>query len=338
MFKRSGLLTLFLLFSLRGFAQEEGKHAGTVVLYDSQMDHPFLVQSDRGWLDLRRIELGDLRGISSLGNDMTRKWRVKTSYIDEAGQGGKSTLQVKLGTDNGNRSPIFTMPWTESAAKWQEKTSNWYISFEEAGGILEAPATLSVRLIAPPHTNSPGRIYRIELEAWDFPTAYVEEERQALRVASGPRLVRSKPMTTTEIRELKAEAQTFAFSFIEASLNGDLPQFYKSLAENVKILETGYSQSRYRVPPPNEDLGDYSLEEYKANYRFQTYGYEEYAELFPHWFDKDRRWVPDESCYLFMGTEALPGKEDFMKGVNLVFMVRKEGGKWEIVALPERTD
>ena len=206
--------------------------------------------------------------------------------------------------------------------------------------ILEGNGVLSVRLIAPPRSASPGRIYKIELEAWDFPGAAdipARETPQLNMAFSSPTDFRipSERSAAGNRRELREKAESFALAFVEANISGDLPAFYKALSQNLKILETGLSKDRYRVAPPAADLSAYSLTDYKRNYRPHIYSYEEYAELFPQWFEEGRRWSPDENCYLFLGTEVLPGKKDFIDGENLVFMIRFNGGDARIIALPE---
>ena len=318
---------------------EEGIKAGAVTLYDSRNSQPFTVNSDGGWIDISPVYSEAFTRLQPPLPGTLRKWRVRTSYIDESRSSGQSTLQVKLRPYD-DSSAIFTLPWTEKASRLQEKNSNWYIPYSGNGMILESNGVLSVRLIAPPHSASPGRIYKIELEAWDFPGAAdnpVKESPELNMAFSSPTdfSIPSERSAAGNRQDLREKAEAFALNFVEANISGDLPAFYKALAQNLKILDTGLSRDRYRVAPPASDLSAYSLSDYKRNYRPHIYNYEEYAELFPQWFEEGRRWSPDENCYLFLGTEVLPGKKDFMDGENLVFMIRFSGGEAKIIAIPE---
>jgi hypothetical protein len=337
--KKNILLFALALLPFLLFAQEEGSLAGTLTLYDSHSYQPFLVNSDGGWMEVRKVYKEDFNSILPPATGTIRKWRVKTTYIDESGQNGQSTLQVKLRSVD-NPGTVFTLPWTEKASRWQEKNSNWFIPLEDDGMILDNNGVLSVRLIAPPRSSAPGKIYKIELEAWDFPMDLedLQSEKPQLQMAfSTPSelMIPRDNDRSSDSMETKENAVKFSLDFVQHNIDGNLPGFYKSLSENLKDLETGFSQSRYRIAPPASDLSAYSLADYKRSYRYHIYGYDEYSELFPQWFEEGRRWSPDSSCYLFLGTEVLPGQVDFMKGQNLVFMVRQEKGQWKIIALPE---
>lgn len=309
---------------------------GSITLFDSRNQQPFLINSDGGWTEIRQIYEEDLNSIQPPLPGMERKWRVNTSYIDESTQLGQSTLQVRLTQPNAQNA-VFTMPWTERASRWQEKDSNWYIPFSGNGMLMEGNATLAVRLVAPPRSSVPGKIYKIELEAWDFPLAGTgNDTTPRLQMAfSTPAELMVPVEGLKEIENKRDAAREFALDFIEHNIEGNLPAFYKSLSDNLRVLESGFSQSRYRIAPPATDLSAYSMDDYKKNYHYHIYSYDEYAELFPQWFEDGRRWSPDRDCYLFLGTEVLPGMNDFMKGENLVFMLKSEEGKWRIIALPE---
>jgi len=335
------LLTVLLTGLIFSLSAEEGELTGRFTLYDSQNYQPFFINSDGGWIDIGQIYPDDLSGLTPPPPGTMRKWRVRTTYIDESSQ-GQSTLQVKLRQNNRN-SPVFTLPWTERASRWQEKDSNWYIPYSAAGGILEQNAVLSVRLIAPPRTATPGKVYKIELEAWDFldPGRSTEETPPEIRMAfSSPAALAAPEPVNRRVSESAGrtsleKAEGFSLDFVENCLEGNLPGFYKSLDDQIRSLDTGLARSRYSVPPPAADLSGYTMRDYKANYRYHMYDYDQYVELFPEWTAPDRRWKPDRNCYLFLGTEVVPGGKDFMKGQNLVFMVRYNEGEWKIIGLPE---
>ena len=167
------------------FAQEEnGTLSGSFTLYDSQNYRPVFINSDGGWTDIGQVFSEEIGSISYPAPGTLRKWRIKSTYIDESSQ-GQSTLQIKLRQNNQNN-PVFTLPWTEMGSRWQEKNSNWFIPFSADGSLLNKNATLSVRLIAPPRSSSPGKVYKIELEAWDFMDGSMETGEKNAGIPHGP--------------------------------------------------------------------------------------------------------------------------------------------------------
>ena len=339
--KYLSILILCILPIMLFSQDEEGRLRTTITLYDSQDYQPAFIYSDGGWTEIGQIIPDKVRNLTPPSAGSLRKWRIRTTYIDESPQ-GQSTLQIQLKQKNSG-SPVFTLPWTEKGSRWQEKNSNWYIPFTQEGSLIEENATLAVRLIAPPRSNSPGKVYKIELEAWDFQDGSIAagDSTPAIRMAfSSPAALMSPDPARTAVKHEEAgpgreEALKFALSFVQFNLEGNLPGFYKSLDDQVHILNTGLSQSKYRVAPPADDLSTYSIGDYKNSYRHHLYSYDEYAALFPSWINPDRRWTPDTECYLFLGTELKPGKEDFIKGENLVFMVKYIEGEWKITGIPE---
>ncbi len=335
---RKILFIMLILLPLVLHAGEEHKK-GSIILYDSLKSRPFRVNSDGGWMEVKAVMSEDFEGMEAPEQGWLRKWRVKTTYIDESRGNGESTLQVRI-QGEGKENPVFTMPWTEKASRWQEKKSNWFIPWTNQEGLIEEKGKLAVRLIAPPHSGTPGKIYRIELEAWDFPMENAPGEKgrprfhMALSPVSTPLLSQEKKPENHGQKEGQ-QAMNFALEFVKANMEGDLPVFYKALSENLHVLETGLVKSRYRVAPPARELEPFTMEDYKNNYTPHLYSKEEYEDLFPQWFDKEHSWVPDRDCYLFYGSECRQGGKDFMAEENLVFMVRKQGQSWKIIALPE---
>ena len=338
------LTTLLLLISIPFIIfsqQEEGQLSGRFTIYDSQSYQPVYINSDGGWTDIGQVYSQEIKNLLPPAPGTLRKWRLKTTYIDESTQ-GQSTLQIKL-RQSSQKSPVFTLPWTEQGSRWQEKNSNWYIPYTKNGSLIDNNATLSVRLIAPPRSSSPGKVYRIELEAWDFTEESAGEagETPELRMAfsSPAALMSPDPVRNRESRDTtgndREQALEFSLEFVRFNIEGNLPGFYKSLDDQIHILNTGLSQSRYRVAPPASDLTSYSLADYKNSYRYHLYSYDEYSALFPGWTDSEKNWTPDKNCYLFLGTELKFGREDFMQGQNLVFMVEFVDGEWKITGIPE---
>ena len=86
------LLALLPVF----LSAEEGIKAGSITLYDSRNSQPFTVNSDGGWMDITPVYSEAFSRLQPALPGTLRKWRVRTSYIDESRSSGQSTLQVKL--------------------------------------------------------------------------------------------------------------------------------------------------------------------------------------------------------------------------------------------------
>lgn len=316
----------------------------STVLYGSENNVPFNLNSDNGWIDINIIDTSEINSIAAPNNGIIRKWRVKSSYTDIT-VGGQSTLQIKLRTDS-EKIPVFTLPWSEGKNGWKENYSNWFqTDFEGHLPLLGDRGVSSVRLIAPPGSSSPGVIYKIELEAWDI--SRIKKEENVLSV-----IQRASVHTLPELRAVTREATdkdkrlerkeadqdqalSFALTFINDSLTGNLPAFYGSLNNDVYSLKTGDGDSKFRVTPPQMNYNGVSLTEYTENYETKIYKYSEYSKIFPQWIAENRKWNPDRNTYLFHGSAVKEGKEAVLGDELLVFMCSQIDGEWKLVAIPE---
>lgn len=316
----------------------------STVLFGNENDVPLNINSDKDWIDLSGIDSSIINDIEKPSDGAVRRWRVKSSYSDNAVT-GQSTIQIKLRT-KGTRMPIFTLPWSEGRTGWKENYSNWFqTDFEGHLPLLGEQSISSVRLIAPPGSSSPGMIYKIELEAWDSKEIIAEEQiqsivqRASLNVIpkiKGGVIESSEKNKRLERREPdENQALSFALNFINNSLNGDLPAFYSSLNDTVYSLETGNGDSKFRVKPPQNYYSGFTLSDYTERYDTNIYNFSEYSKMFPQWLNETRQWRPDRNCYLYHGSAVKEGKEAVLEDEILVFLCKLIEGEWKLIAIPE---
>lgn len=316
----------------------------STVLYGNENDTPFNLNSDNDWVDISTIDTARINSLEDPQDGITRKWRIKSTYSDKT-IAGQSTVQVKLRT-NSRKIPIFTLPWSEGGNGWKENYSNWFqTDFEGHLPLLGDSGVSSVRLIAPPGSSIPGLIYKIELEAWDI--NIVEKDENILSI-----IQRASMNVIPEIRAVNLEASdkekrlqrkvpdkeqalSFALTFINDSLNDDLPAFYSSLNETVYSLETGNGDSKFRVNPPQNNYSGFTLSDYSNSYETKIYQYSEYIKMFPQWINENRRWKPDRNTFLFHGSTLKEGKEAVLSDGLFVFMCKQIDDEWKLVAIPE---
>ena len=236
--------------------------------------------------------------------------------------------------------PVFTHPWSESVDRDTESYSNWY---EETSGAISLVNTgiIEARLVAPPRTPLTGILYTAIIEAWDHVPG--NDITQPDRNVPDIRLAYARPLPTSRGEENRTrgdggpeEALSFALSFVESGLTGDLATYYRSQADPLRSLDDGGAMARYRQAPPPGIPGLNSIDDYKRRFDYRIYDRATYGELFPEWFDGSRAWTPDRDTYLFMGhrsrlDDVVPDDVNY-----LVFLVgRTDEGSWKVVARPE---
>ena len=339
------LVSCLLLF-LVGFLLNAEDYVSTLlhsqVLFEDRGNNPVVVTDDRGWVDIGKADLGDFFKTAASSEDSIRKWRVVVTYMDE-NRTGQTTLQIRLRGEG--YTTLFTLPWSRLNSVPTEEVSNWYMA--DRMNPQNFISLCSARLITPPGTVQPGKIYKISLESWEFTRV---EERKTYSyndtLLAGSRLL--QPMgqqTDHEMNkiELKADdpyspakAEEFALEFVEASLYGDLPAFYRALDNEIHSLSDGQRHSKFIINPPEGVSSAWSMEDYKRDYDYRLYEYSEYADLFPEWFDENRDWKPDRRCFLFIGNKVKDGSFPFFSQEDLlVFMVRRQDKGWKVIARPQ---
>jgi len=312
------------------------------VIFEDQSNTPVVVNDEKGWVDVGKADLSDFFRTAASSSDSMRKWRVVVSYLDE-NRTGQTTLQVRLRGEG--FTTLFTLPWNQLNSVPVEEESNWYMA--DRMNPQNAIGICSARLISPPGTVNPGKIYKITLESWEF--TRVNENRTYSyndTLLASSRILQPQGQQnahTVERAPLQADdpysavkAEEFALEFVEASLYGDLPAFYRALDNEIHSLSDGLRHSKFIINPPEGVSSVWSMEDYKRDYDYRLYEFDEYAEIFPEWFSEDRSWTPDRRCFLFMGNQVKEGSFPFFKQEELlVFMVRRQESGWKVIARPQ---
>ncbi len=334
-----GKLVFIVLFTaavlVPAHTQNDSVLAGSISLFGNNSAPPMSLDSKRGWVLLNGIDWNTVT-LSKAAEGYSRSWRLRSSYEhDETGV--PVTLQIRLRGNSGD--PTFTHPWSDGAQRQTESYSNWYsedfFPEQQDRGYLEA------RLVAAPRTPISGKLFSITLEAWDNPDS--PPLTPTRKNAPGVQLAYASPLPNERIdrksfRNPEAEsaaALAFSLSFVESCITGNLPEYYRALADPVRVLDDGSVLAKYRLSPPKGIPGIQNLDDYKQRFSYSIYSAGEYRELFPEWFDTARDWTPNENSFLFMGHQSRLG-ERFPEGVNyLVFLTAPdENGDWKVVARP----
>jgi hypothetical protein len=330
-------LMLFLLQLFSAAAEDEGRLAGQIQLFGASSGPPVVLDSERGWTPVTTVNL-DGAGLDIPAAEELRKWRLRTSYEQDHST-GEATIQVRIMSKAAG--PVFTHPWTNGSDRKNFTYSNWY---ENQTGLADRynAAYVEARLIAPPRTPITGKLYGITLEVWDN-----KSEKPPVRQA-GPdvQLAYVRPLPNAPVKngtgrerpsaDVSPEASlSFALSFVEACITGDLPSYYRLQSNQVISLDDGMTTAKYRQKPPKSISGVADIEVYKRRFDYRIYDTKTLRELFPAWFDSDRPWIPGENSYLFMGhrDRLSSGLSD---GIDyLVFLVEPDSeGNWMVVARP----
>jgi hypothetical protein len=332
------ILALVLPFSL---SAEEGQLVHKKIIYTGTA--PFHLNSDRGWTQVSPVSATLFTPVPAPHEGMVRKWRVKVTYAGE-NRSGQSTLQFCL-VGPGQSVAVFTLPWVEGVTDQTSHYSNWFIPENTfTGALMEGDSLLSARMVAPPLSDAPARIWSVELEGWDVPAwqegSPSQKSQSGADMAAGPYIgpivaVTKDPVTERKLRPEEQEAVNFSLEFVRSYLKGDTLTFYKMLDNKVYSLTTGRPYSKYQIAPPAEKGSGHDLADYKLTYRYEIYNRSEYGALFPEWLDTDREFKPDDQTFLFMGSEIRPGKIGFSTDDFFVFMAKKVNGEWKVVARPE---
>ena len=317
------------------FAEEGRSILIDEVLIFGAKNPPAVLDSTRGWMNVGTVDLRT-NALGAPGDRVRRRWRVKSVY-EHPRSGGAAALQLRI-RDN-SADAVFTHPWSERADRGAESYSNWYEEMGEAVE-LENLRVIEARLVAPPRTPLTATLYTVTIEAWDRLPAdeAVQPVYPDIQLAYARPLPREDGADAPDDSSAWAdpnEAMSFALSFVEAALTGDLAGYYRSQADPLRSLDDGGAMARYRRAPPAAMRGVDSIEEYKRRFDYRVYDADTFSELFPEWFDASRAWTPGRDTYLFMGNrsrlgERIPEEVDF-----LTFLVgRDEFGEWKVIARP----
>lgn len=319
-----------------------GKEVYSQVVFEDAGKNPIIVTDNRGWVDIGQVDLSGFFRIAASSSESVRKWKVRVFYLDE-NRTGQTTLQIRFRGEG--FTTLFTLPWESINSVPQVKESNWFLAERMAPQSYQT--LCSARMISPPGATKGGKIFKIQLEAWEFNKP---EDKEVLSfeetLLASTRLI--KPMgqrSRSEIEEDVSrldrsvsveEALDFSLHVVETSLQGNLPEFYRLLSDEIHSLSDGYSHSKFVVNPPEGVGRQWSLEDYKTHYQYRIYEYDDFIDLFPEWISPEREWVPHSNCFLFMGNQSQDGKFPFFPQDDiLVFMVEyNEKREWKVIGRP----
>lgn|GEM_PF-655205 len=324
---------IFLGLNLSLFPDDGGRLAKRITLFGTDLNTPIEISSEKGWIPLSAIDW-DSSGIEQHSNLQETKWRLRTSY-EHSRASGPSTMQIRLrGTTMG---PTFTHPWSEGADRKVAAYSNWF-EFSSQSIKMSGRGYIEARLISPPRIPLSARIYSVILEAWEtVPTKGMAPE---VRLSYANPLPRESPAAPADLNAVNPKleplaAESFALSFVEACLTGDLSKYFNAQSDPVRLLDTGKAVAKYKQRPPSSIEGVGTLEDYKSMYDYKLYDAGAISRLFPEWFDVERPWIPGRNSYLFMGHLNKNGKRLPPEIDYLVFLIEAdENGDWKVVGRP----
>jgi len=325
---------VFLVLNLSLFPDDGGRLAKRITLFGTDLNTPIEINSEKGWIPLTAIDW-DSSGIEQHSNLQETRWRLRTSY-EHRRASGPSTMQIRLrGATIG---PTFTHPWSEGADRKIDAYSNWF-EFSNQDIEISGRGYIEARLIAPPRTPLSAKVYSIILEAWETaPTT--EKMVPEVRLSYANPLPRESPAAPADVNAINPKlgplaAESFALSFVEACLTGDISKYFNSQANPVRLLDTGKAVAKYKQRPPRGIEGVGTLEDYKNMYDYKLYDVDAISRLFPEWFDVDRPWIPGRNSFLFMGHLNKNGKRLPPEIDYLVFLIEgDENGDWKVVGRP----
>jgi hypothetical protein len=331
------LLFIILLFISINIAystdSEDWRLVGSKTIFKTDDADGFNIDSDGKWVPLNRLNKPFTEEFPEPLTGSTRKWRIVSKYSD-SDSSINTSFQIRFMTNSFVR-PTFSFVRPLGYQGVIETLSNWF-QFEDGTNkrTYKGDAGIYARVIAPPTTKNTGKIYSIELEAWDV----ISSGDKSVAIAS-----RSLPENTTNSSSLNSalkeiseeEARGFAVLVMETLIGKDEKEFNALLADKCYSLENGgiyYDKSLPHYANLKKDIKSthITLANYKKEYKPTLIKYEEYSDLFPHWLEDGRDWKPSKSDFLLFAN--LPINGEFRQ---VVFMIGKSGGKWEIKAIPQ---
>lgn len=331
-------LLIFLTITIT-FAQEstDWRLVDNKIIFSGDIDDAITLSANTRWVKIDNIESPFIDGFPAPAPGYVRKWRIRTKYSD-SDPSIKTSFQVKFMTSTFKRPTFsFTRPLGYNGVL--EGFSDWF-QFEDGSEerIYDGNASIYARIISPPTTINDGKIYTIELQAWDKLSANADVKFAAGRALPGTNLF-SKLKDNTAIKT-KEQATDFALQVMETIFNKDDKEFYELVSDKCYSLEYGtvYYKDQFPLYDNLKEITKdtfITLASYEANYKPQLISYEEYSELFPHWVDKNREWRPGENDFLFLGNMIKKSGTELLKTKMAVFMIGFDSGKWQIKAIPE---
>lgn len=331
---------LIIFLTISTITAQEGSDWRLVdnkVIFSGNIDEAITLSANTKWVKIDSIAAPFINDFPAPAPGYIRKWRLRTKYSD-SDPSIKTSFQVKFMTSTFKRPTFsFTRPLGYSGVL--EGFSDWF-QFEDGSEerIYEGNASIYARIVSPPTTVNDGKIYTIELQAWDKLSEDAEVKFAAGRALPGTNLFTSLKNDTAI--KTKDQATDFALQVMETIFNRDDKGFYELVSDKCYSLEYGTVYYKDQLPLYSnlkEITKDtfITLASYEENYKPQLISYDEYAELFPHWIDENREWRPGENDFLFLGNMIKKSGTEILKTKMAVFMIGFDSGKWSIKAIPE---
>jgi len=331
------LLFFVLLNTAYTDETEDWRLVDKKIVYSSDNSNYINLSANSQWVKIGSMNEPFVEDFPPPAEGYVRKWRIFSKYSD-SDPSIKTSFQIKFMTSTFKR-PTFTFTRPLGFNGDLEGFSDWF-QFEDGSKsrIYDGDAAIYARIISPPTTINKGKIYRIELQAWDK----LSEEAK-IKSASGRALpsvdISNKLKSDNAIKTVE-QANDFALQVMATIFNKDEKEFTELISDKCYSLEYGtvYYKNNF---PLYENLKEITkdtyitMASYKDNYKPQLISYDEYIELFPHWIDKNREWRPSKNDFLFLGNMMKKSGERVLKTQMAVFMIGFDNGKWQIKAIPE---
>lgn len=306
------------------------------IIFSSEEEDFINLNANTKWIKFNTIEEPFVKDFPAPAPGYIRKWRITSSYSD-SDPSIKTSFQIKFMTSSFKK-PTFSFTRPLGYNGKLEGFSDWF-QFEDGSGerIYNGDASIYARIISPPTTNNNGKIFNIELQAWDKISENADIKYAAGRALPGTNLFES---LTKEKVKTKEQANEFALQVMSSIFNKDEKEFTELLADKCYSLEYGTVYYKDNFPLYNnlkEITKDtfITMASYKENYKPQLISFNEYSELFPQWLEGNREWSPGENDFLFLGNMIQKSGTEILKTRMAVFMIGFDSGKWQIKAIPE---
>ncbi|MGL1894076.1 MAG: hypothetical protein OCD02_20765 [Spirochaetaceae bacterium] len=307
------------------------------VIYNSDGNEYINLTANTKWIKLDNVVKPFVKDFPPPAPGYIRKWRIRSNYSD-SDPSIKTSFQFKFMTSTFKK-PLFNFTRPLGYNGMLEGFSGWF-QFEDGSKdrIYNGDASLYARIISPPTTANTGKIFAIELQAWDKLSESAKTKTAAGRTLPGTNLF-SKLSKKNKIKT-KDQATDFAYQVMSTIFNKDSAEFIELLSDKCYSLENGtvYYKSNFPLYDNLKEITKdtyITLATYQDNYKPQLISYQEYSELFPHWIEENREWIPGENDFLFLGNMMKKTGKELLKTRMAVFMIGFDNGKWQIKAIPE---
>jgi len=325
---------VFLGLNLSLFPDNDGSRlTREIILFGMGTNTPIEISSEEGWIPLVAIDW-DSDEIEQHLESEENRWRLRTSY-EHRRTSGPSKMQIRFrGEAIG---PTFSHPWSEGTDREVDAYSNWF-ELSSQSIKMNGRGYIEAKLMTPPRIPLSAKVYSVILEVWEM--AQIEKMAPEVLLSYINPLSRESPAAPADADATNPKltlhaAESFALSFVEACITGNLSEYFHAHANPIRLLDSGKAVAKYKQNPPGIIEGVSNLEDYKSMYDYKLYDASTVKQLFPEWFDESRPWTPGENLYLFMGHLSKNGKRLPPEIDYLVFLIEAdEDGNWKVVGRP----